>query len=114
MASGAWARSVDTSMEGSIIDTRNGTERSAVMNLVAAQEIKRRGMAAVDGLLGQGPVQIVKSNRARYVVMSVAEYDALLGDVAEARLAASEADWKAGRVKKGTAVDLMAEVRQDP
>lgn len=82
------------------------------MNLIAAQEIKRRGMAAVDGLLAQGPVRIVKNNRPRYVVMSEEEFDAMLDDLAEARLAASEADLKAGRVRKGTAAELMAELRR--
>ena len=83
------------------------------MNMIAAQEIKRRGMAAVDHLLDQGPVHIVKNNRARYVVMSDTEFDVLMGDLAEARLAASTADLKAGRVRKGTAANLMADLRKE-
>lgn len=83
------------------------------MNMIAVQEIKRRGMTAVDHLLDQGPVQIVKNNKARYVVMSEGEFDALMSDLAEARLAASEADLKAGRTRKGTAADLMADLRKD-
>lgn len=81
------------------------------MNMVAAREIKRRGMAAVGQLLEDGPVLIVKNNCPRYVVLAVAEYNALMNDLAEARLAASEADLKAGRVRKGTATKLMAELR---
>lgn len=84
------------------------------MNMIAAQEIKRRGMAAVDGLIEQGPVRIVKNNRAQYVLMIAAEFDALMNDLAEARLAASEADVKAGRVRKGRAADLMAVLRREP
>jgi PHD/YefM family antitoxin component YafN of YafNO toxin-antitoxin module len=84
------------------------------MNAVAAQEVKRRGMAAVDALLDEGPVRILKNNRPRYVVLSEAEYDALLGDLAEARLAASEADLRAGRTRRGTSADLMAELRREP
>jgi len=83
------------------------------MNMIAAQEIKRRGMAAVDDLLDEGPVQIVRNNRPRYVVMSETEFDVLMSDLAEARLAASEADLKAGRVRKGAAANLMAELRKD-
>jgi PHD/YefM family antitoxin component YafN of YafNO toxin-antitoxin module len=83
------------------------------MKLVPAQEIKRRGMAALDGLLDEGPVRIVKNNRARYVVMSEAEYDLMMNDLAEARLAASEADLKAGRVRKGTAEALIKELRKN-
>jgi PHD/YefM family antitoxin component YafN of YafNO toxin-antitoxin module len=83
------------------------------MNMIAVQEIKRRGMTAVDALLDRGPVQIVKNNKPRYVVMSELEFDAMMNDLAEARLAASEADLKAGRVRKGTAADLMAELRKE-
>ena len=83
------------------------------MNMIAAQEIKRRGMAAVDALLEQGPVHVVKNNIARYVVMSGTEFDVLMSDLAEARLAASAADLKAGRVRKGTAASLMAELRKE-
>ena len=83
------------------------------MNIIAAQEIKRRGMRAVDHLLEQGPVRIVKNNHPRYVVMSETEFDVMMIDLAEARLAASETDLKAGRVRKGTAAELMSELRKD-
>ena len=83
------------------------------MNMVAVQEIKRRGMTAVDALLEQGPVQIVKNNKPRYVVMREAEFAVMMSDLAEARLAASETDLKAGRIRKGTATDLMTELRED-
>jgi len=39
-----------------------------VMSVVPAQEIKRRGIAAVDEALAQGPVHIIRNNRARYAV----------------------------------------------
>jgi PHD/YefM family antitoxin component YafN of YafNO toxin-antitoxin module len=83
------------------------------MNMIAAQEIKRRGMAAVDHLIEQGPVRIVKNNRPCYVVMSETEFDTMMNDLAEARLAASTADIKAGRFRKGTAANLMAELRKE-
>ena len=83
------------------------------MNMIAAQEIKRRGMAAVDDLLDKGPVRIVKNNRSRYVVMSETEFDVMMSDLAEARLAASETDLKAGRIRKGTAADLLVELRKE-
>jgi hypothetical protein len=38
------------------------------MSVVPAQEIKRRGIAAVDEALAQGPVHIIRNNRARYAV----------------------------------------------
>jgi PHD/YefM family antitoxin component YafN of YafNO toxin-antitoxin module len=82
------------------------------MNMLAAQEIKRRGIAAVDGLIGKGPVHVVKNNRPRYVVLSEEEYETLMADLSEARLAASEADLKAGRVRRGSAARLSAELKQ--
>jgi hypothetical protein len=39
------------------------------MNSLTAREIKRRGMGAVDGPLGGGPVYVIKNNRPRYVVL---------------------------------------------
>ena len=82
------------------------------MNMIAAQEIKRRGIAAVDALLDDGPVHIIKNNQPRYVVMRGAEFDLMMNDLAEARLAASEADLRAGRIRKGTAADLLSELRK--
>ena len=44
------------------------------MNSVSAQEIKRRGIGAVDTVLEEGPVYVIKHNRAHYVVMSEKDY----------------------------------------
>jgi PHD/YefM family antitoxin component YafN of YafNO toxin-antitoxin module len=44
------------------------------MNTIPAQEIKRRGISALDELLKQGPVHVIKNNRPRYVVMTEDEY----------------------------------------
>lgn len=83
------------------------------MNLIPAQEIKRRGIGAVDEAVKAGPVYVIKNNRPRYVVMSEDAYAQLVRDLAEARLASSEADLKHGRVGRGTARDLMREIRRD-
>ena len=40
------------------------------MNVVPAQEIKRRGIAAVDEALAKGAVHIIKNNRPQYVVLT--------------------------------------------
>ncbi len=83
------------------------------MNMIAAQEIKRRGIASLEPLLDGGPVHVIRNNQPRYVVLREAEFEVLMSDLAEARLAASEADLKAGRVRKGSAKDLMAELRRE-
>lgn len=80
------------------------------MNTIAAQEVKRRGIAAVDDVIGDGPVFVIKNNTPRYVVMMAADYERLLADLTEARLAASEADLAIGRIGRGSAGKLMTEL----
>jgi PHD/YefM family antitoxin component YafN of YafNO toxin-antitoxin module len=80
------------------------------MIMIPAQDIKRRGISAVDEFIAQEPVHIVKNNRPMYVVMSEEDYQVMMGDLALARIEASEADLKAGRVYKGSAVELMKEL----
>ena len=82
------------------------------MSSVPAREIKRRGMAAVDEALREGPVQVVRDDEAKYVILSAEDYQTLLDDLAEARLKASEADVTAGRVRKTTPAKLLAEIEK--
>jgi hypothetical protein len=82
------------------------------MSNVPAREIKRRGMAAVEEALREGPVTVVRDDEAKYVVLRTEDYQALLDDLAEARLRASEADVAAGRVRKTTAAKLLAELEK--
>ena len=80
------------------------------MNTIAAQEIKRRGLAAVDELLIQGDVHVIRNNRLHYVVLSEERYQDLLNDANEASLArvrASLEDLKAGRVLKFATPDKL-------
>lgn len=83
------------------------------MNTVAAQDIKRKGISAVDDVLKDGPVHIIKNNQPRYVVLSEERYRELLEAEDEAyivRVQMSLADLKAGRVKRGTAKALIKEL----
>lgn len=80
------------------------------MSLISVQDVKRRGMSVVDDALEDGPVHVVKSNRAAYVVMSEQDYQELMSDLSEARLAASERDLAAGRVRRGDASEPMTEL----
>ncbi len=84
------------------------------MNTIPAQEIKRRGIGAVDELLAKGPVHVIRENRPQYVVMTEERYQELLDDqqeAFEARIQASLEDLKAGRVFRGTAEELIKELR---
>ncbi len=84
------------------------------MNIIPAQEIKRRGIAAVDDLIAHGDLHVIRNNRPQYVVLSEDRYQELI--VAEqetyyARIRASLEDVKEGRVKRGTANDLIKELQ---
>jgi PHD/YefM family antitoxin component YafN of YafNO toxin-antitoxin module len=78
------------------------------MNTIPAQEIKRRGIAAVDGLIAQGDVHVIRNNRPEYVVLTEARYQEMVAEVNEAyvaRVKASLEDVKAGRVRRFASVD---------
>ena len=81
------------------------------MNSVSAQELKRRGIAAVDDIIAKGDVHVIRNNEPQYVVVSEARYQELVAEANEAYLArvrASLEDVKAGRVKRfKTAEDLL-------
>jgi PHD/YefM family antitoxin component YafN of YafNO toxin-antitoxin module len=81
------------------------------MNSIPAQEIKRRGLAAVDDLLEKGDVHVIRNNKPQYVVITEERYQALLAEAEEAymaRVRSSLEDLKSGRVQKfKTADDLL-------
>ena len=73
------------------------------MKTIAAQDIKRKGIAAVDEALKDGPVHVIKNNQPQYVVLSEERYRELLeaeDEAYNARIRASLEDLKAGRVKR--------------
>lgn len=83
------------------------------MNAIPAQEIKRRGIRAVDDLIAEGDVHIIRDNQPQYVVLSEVRYRELIeaqDEAYAARLRASLEDFKAGRVHRGTAEELIREL----
>lgn len=81
------------------------------MNSIPAQEIKRRGLKAVDELLDKGDVHVIRNNKPEYVVLTEERYQALVAEAHEAyltRVRASLEDVKSDRVRKfATADDLL-------
>ncbi len=80
------------------------------MNTLPAQEVKRRGVAAFDEKIGDGPIHIIRRNRPEYVVLTQERYDDLVQTLRsdyEERVLASYEDYKAGRVWRGTAEELI-------
>ena len=73
------------------------------MNTIPAQELKRRGIAAVDGLIESGDVHVIRNNRPEYVVLTEERYKELVAEAEEAyvaRVKASLEDVAAGRVRR--------------
>ena len=86
------------------------------MNSIPAQEIKRRGIAAVDELINKGDLHVIRNNRPQYVVLSEERYQELMVAEEEARytrVRESLQDLKEGRVKRGIAADLIRELKLD-
>jgi PHD/YefM family antitoxin component YafN of YafNO toxin-antitoxin module len=80
------------------------------MNTIPAQEIKRRGIAAVDGLIQSGDVHVIRNNRPEYVVLTEERYRELVAEAEEAyvaRVKASLEDVKAGRVRRFASADEL-------
>lgn len=80
------------------------------MNTIPAQELKRRGIAAVDGLIESGDVHVIRNNRPEYVILSEERYRELVAEAEEAYLArvkASLEDVKAGRVRSFASADEL-------
>jgi len=87
------------------------------MNTIPAQEIKRRGLAAVDEIIGNGDVHVISKNQPRYVVVSEERYQELLEAQEEAQLSrvrASLKELKAGKTRRfKSAASLLAAIESE-
>ena len=87
------------------------------MNAIPAQEIKRRGIAAVDDMIEKGDVHVIRNNRPQYVILSEERYQELVAAEQEAYyncVRASLADIKEGKTKTFQTVnELMAAIDSD-
>ncbi len=80
------------------------------MNTIPAQDIKRRGISAVDEALRAGPVHIIKNNRPQYVVLTEERFQELIeAQVSMDRdgLRASLEDLRAGRTTRHEDLDAL-------
>jgi PHD/YefM family antitoxin component YafN of YafNO toxin-antitoxin module len=83
------------------------------MKTIAAREIKRRGIQAVEDALKEGPVHIIKNDQPTFVVMDEEHYRELVEAQEQAyvaRIKASLQDVKAKRVRRVTAKKLIEEL----
>ena len=86
------------------------------MNTLSAQEIKRKGISAVDEVLKEGPVHIIKNNQPQYVVLSEERYQELVeaeDEAYNARIRKSLEDVKAGRVRRFKSADELLKALEE-
>jgi len=83
------------------------------MLTIPAQEVKRRGISAVNDQLQNGPVWIISNNQPKYVVMDSEMFQAMEDELSALRVGLSEADISARRYTRGSADQLMAELDED-
>ena len=83
---------------------------STELNTIAAQEVKRRGVVALEEKLQRGPVHVLKRNQAVCVVLSEERYRELIEDAAGARLKDSLADLRDGRFATSSARSILDEI----
>jgi len=80
------------------------------MNTIPAQELKRRGIAAVDELIEKGDVHVIRNNQPQYVVLSEARYQELVAEAESgylARVRTALEEVKAGKGQKFTSADEL-------
>ena len=83
------------------------------MNSIPAQEVKRRGMSAVDDAMKNGPVYVIRNNQPQYIVLTIERYRELAGAEHQLyidRVRHSLEDAKAGRLKHVAVEDLIREL----
>ncbi len=66
----------------------------------------------MDAELSSGPVYVIRNNTPRYVVMFADAFREMEESLTTARIAAAEAEFRAGRCARGSADDLMAELAE--
>ncbi|MBU4446423.1 MAG: type II toxin-antitoxin system Phd/YefM family antitoxin [Candidatus Marinimicrobia bacterium] len=88
------------------------------MNTIPAQEIKRKGISAVDEELKKGAVHIIKNNRPQYVILDESTYDELIKEQENSyllRIQSALEDIKNKKVKRfGSVSDFMNTIENYP
>jgi len=81
------------------------------MTVIAANDLKRRGVSALaEALADEDEAAITVRGRERYVVMTAAHYQVLREHELAAAVAEARADIEAGRVRECTVAEHLAEV----
>ncbi len=92
---------------------QGATTQREIMNSISAQDLERRGLAAVDEALGAGPVHVIKNDRPSYVVLTEEGFQELLEAKRQATLDSirmSLEDLRAGRVTRHENVETLMQL----
>lgn len=85
------------------------------MKTMPAKELKRRGVAAIEDIIDEGPVEVIKNNRPTCVILSISQYM----ELTEKRQAAASKRMKVSELfalpaqGKRKRKDIDAELRQE-
>ena len=66
------------------MSTTKALSPDAISRMIPAREIKRRGIAAFDDLLREGPIYVIKNDKPKYIILSEDLYRDLLEEAEEA------------------------------
>ncbi len=75
---------------------------------VPAQEIKRRGISALNAQLKDGPVWVIANNTPKYVVLFADDFRRLRHEAFVENCLQSDAEYRAGLATSATVEDLMS------
>ena len=76
-------------------------------NTMPAQEIKRRGISALNASLAHGPVWVISNNIPKYVVMFADDFKRIRHEAFVNECLQSDAEYRAGQAEPTTIEDLM-------
>jgi PHD/YefM family antitoxin component YafN of YafNO toxin-antitoxin module len=85
---------------------------NALPNTLAAGELKRRGLAAIEERLARGPVHVFRGNKPAVVVLSEEDFAELVAEAERSWIAESLRDVREGKVRRGTVGKLLGELRR--
>ena len=75
---------------------------------IPAQEVKRRGMSALNPLLKNGPVWVIANNTPKYVVLFAEDFQRMRHEAFVEGCLLSDAECRAGLASPTTVEDLMS------
>ena len=79
-----------------------------MMATIPAQEVKRRGMSALNAQLKDGPVWVIANNTPKYVVLFADDFRRMRHEAFVEGCLESDAECRAGQASPTTVSDLIS------